>query len=172
MYRQVSNVLQRFTPPSTLFKYGFNLAPMYRQSTGRVVDVSDDVHAATIEIPLTWRNRNFVGTMFGGSMLSATDPVYMIQLMYILGEDYVVWDKSVELRFRRPAKSTVSVRFEFTHDEVERIRLAAHQQGEIDWEKPLELRDADGAIVATGTKTLYIATKEHYKAKRAARSAA
>ena len=172
MYRQVSNVLQRFTPASTLFKYGFNLAPMYRQSMGRVVDVSDDVHAATIEIPLTWRNRNFVGTMFGGSMLSATDPVYMIQLMYILGDEYVVWDKSVELRFRRPAKSTVNVRFEFTHDEVERIRLAAHQQGETDWEKPLELRDADGAIVATGTKTLYIATKAHYKAKRAARSAA
>ncbi len=169
MYRQLSNVLQRFTPPSALFKYGFNMSPMYRRSTGRVAEVSDDLHVVEVRIPLTWRNRNYVGTMFGGSMLSATDPVYMIQLIGILGDEFVVWDKSVELRFRRPAKSGLVARFEFDQDEVDQIRAAARAEGEIDWHKPLDLRDASGDVVASGTKTLYIATKAYREQKAAQR---
>jgi hypothetical protein len=31
--------------------------------------------------------------MFKGNVLSATDPIYMIQLLQILDDHYVVWDK-------------------------------------------------------------------------------
>ncbi len=169
MYRQITSVLKRLAPRSALFKHGFNTSPMYRRSTGRVVAVSDDLHRVEVQIPLSWRNRNYVGTMFGGSMLSATDPIYMIQLLQILGDEFIVWDKSVELRFRRPAKTDVVARFAFEPDEVAKIREDARRRGEIDWNKPLELRDKSGNVVASGTKTLYVATKAHRKAKAARR---
>ncbi|MEM6296710.1 MAG: DUF4442 domain-containing protein [Myxococcota bacterium] len=171
MYRQIATLLQKAVPPAPLFRHGFNLSPMYRSSGGRITYVSDDLHRVDVELPLTWRNRNYVGTMFGGSMLSATDPIYMVQLLNILGDGFVVWDKSVSLAFRRPAKSTLHARFEYLPDEVEHLRRMAHAQGSLDWEKPVELRDADETVIASGTKTIYVATKEHHR-RRAARSRA
>lgn len=142
---------------------------MYRSSGDRITFVSADLHRVDMELPLTWRNRNYVGTMFGGSMLSATDPIYMVQLLNILGDEFVVWDKSVSFAFRRPAKGTLYAHFEYLPDEIEHIRRAAHEQGSLDREKPVELRDADDTLVASGTKTIYIATKAHH-GRRAARA--
>jgi hypothetical protein len=36
----------------------------------------------------SWRTRNYVGTIFGGSMYSAVDPIYMVMLTRRLGKDY------------------------------------------------------------------------------------
>ena len=172
MYRQLTAALRRVLPEAALFKHGFNLSPMYRRSTGRVTHVSDDLHEVEVEIPLSWRNANYVGTMFGGSLLSASDPILMIQLLHILGDDYVVWDKAVEMRFRRPARSRVTARFAFSKDEVAAIRQSVEARGETDWEKPVELVDESGTVVASGTKTLYVATKAHRRQKEAARQRA
>ena len=75
---------------SAIFKHGFNISPMYRRTTARIIYISEDLKEVKIKIPLSYKNKNYVGAIFGGSMFSATDPIYMIQLMQILGEDYVV----------------------------------------------------------------------------------
>lgn len=172
MYRRIASLLERRVPKAALFKHGFNLSPMYRRTTARVARVSADLHEVEVRVPLSWRNANYVGTMFGGSMLAATDPIPMIQLLHILGDDYVVWDKAVEMRFRRPARSTVTARFAFSPEEVAALRAEVDARGETDLEKPVELTDASGAVVARGTKTLYVATKAHHRAKRARREGA
>ncbi|MEM6960152.1 MAG: DUF4442 domain-containing protein [Myxococcota bacterium] len=164
-YRSIAK-LQRFIPLSTLLKYGFNWSPMYRRSSGKICFVSADLHKVCIDIPLSWKNVNYVGTMFGGSMLAATDPIFMVQLINLLGDRFVVWDKSVEMRFRRPARSTLSCVFEFSAAELEEIRASVSEHGEIDWNKNIELTDREGEVVATGTKTLYVADKEYQKQKR------
>lgn len=130
MYRQLTSALGRVFSQAPLFKHGFNLSPMYRRSTGRVTRVSPDLHE--VEIPFSWRNANYVGSMFGGSLLSATDPILMIQLLHILGDGYVVWEQAVEMRFRRPARSRVTARFELSPEEVAEIRQAADEHGEVD----------------------------------------
>jgi len=144
---------------------------MYSRSTGRIRRVSDDLMEVDVEIRRTWRNINYVGSIFGGSMLSATDPILMVQLINILGDDYVVWDESVDFRFRRPARSTLRVRFAYTPEELETIRERVEDEREFDLEKTFELVDASGETVASGTKTLYVAANEHYKAKRRAKKA-
>lgn len=164
MYRTIAK-LQRVIPRATLFKVGFNLSPMYRRSTGRVRYVSPDLRTVRIEIPLSWRNANYVGTMFGGSMLSATDPVLMVQLINILGSDYVVWDQSVEMRFRRPAKGRLFSTFEYGEEELEEIRASVRETGEMELVKSIELRDRSGELIASGSKVLYVADKEFRRQK-------
>ena len=100
MYRTLTNIAKRFFSDAQIYKYGFNWSPMYRRSTGKVIEVSEDLLYIKVKIPLNWKNRNFVGSIFGGSMLSATDPIYMIQLLKILGDDYVVWDKSATIKYK------------------------------------------------------------------------
>lgn len=169
MYRTIGQALQRWVPKHQLFKHGFNVSPMYRRTTGRIVSVSEDLGVVELSIPLSWRNRNYVGTMFGGSMLSATDPILMVQLINLLGDEFVVWDKSVQLRFRRPARTEVKATFSFSEDELEQIRKTCREQGEMELNKEIELRDRAGEVVARGTKTLYVADKAFRAKKQAMR---
>jgi len=47
-------------------------------------------------------NRNYVGTHYGGSLYSMTDPFHMVMLIENLGPSFIVWDKSASIRFCRP----------------------------------------------------------------------
>ena len=94
MYQTLSKIGTKLFSQSALFKYGFNYSPMYKRSTGKIYFVSEDLMTIKVKIPISWKNRNYANSIFGGSMFSAVDPIYMVQLLNILGEDYVVWDKS------------------------------------------------------------------------------
>ncbi len=165
MYKTASTFLQRFVKPSTIYKYGFNWSPMYRRTTAKIIEVSDDLHKVVIKLQPNWKNRNYVGSIFGGSMLAATDPIYMIQLIQILGNNYVVWDKSVEARYKKPAKTKIFGEFLFSEDEITAIKKNVEHQGEIDVIKIMHLIDEKQNKIATFKKTLYVADKTFYKQK-------
>ncbi|MFD2585916.1 DUF4442 domain-containing protein [Croceitalea marina] len=150
-----------------LFKYGFNLSPMYRRSTARIIDTSKDLAKVTIKLPISYKNRNYVSSIFGGSMFSAVDPIPMVQLINILGEDYVVWDKSAEIFFKRPARENLYADFEFTLEEVNEIKAGVIQKEEIEIIKITQLTNkAKDKVFCEVRKTIYIADKNFYKEKR------
>lgn len=64
----------------------YNLWPCYWGTGVRIKYVSKDFREIRIELPLSWRTRNYVGTTFGGSMYGAVDPLYMLMLMKNLGQ--------------------------------------------------------------------------------------
>ncbi len=166
MYKLAFNFLKHFFSEATLFKYGFNISPMYRRSVGKLVYVSKNLHEVDIKIPLNYKNRNYVGAIFGGSMLSATDPIYMIQLMNILGDEYVVWDKAASIKYKRPARETVHVNFSFSESEIAEIKKQVAIQKELDYRKKALITNSDTTVVyAEVNKTIYIAQKQHYKEK-------
>jgi acyl-coenzyme A thioesterase PaaI-like protein len=165
MYKSGTEFLKRYVKVSTIYKYGFNWSPMYKRTTAKLIEVSDDLHYVKIRLKLNWKNRNYAGSIFGGSMLAATDPIYMIQLIQILGDDYVVWDKAVEARYKKPAKSTIFGEFIFTKKEVETIKENVAKHNETDILKSMNLVDENENIIATFNKTLYIADKRFYKEK-------
>lgn len=165
MYKSGTELLKKYFKVSTIYKYGFNWSPMYRRTTAKIMEVSDDLHYIKIKLKLNWKNRNYAGTMFGGSMLAATDPIYMIQLIQILGNDYVVWDKAVEAKYKKPGKGTIYGEFVFTEKEIEAIKDTVSKNNQIDIVKTMSLIDHNNNIIATFNKTLYIADKEFYKKK-------
>nr|WP_321229466.1 DUF4442 domain-containing protein [uncultured Psychroserpens sp.] len=165
MYRIITQFLERYFKSATIYKYGFNLSPMYRRTTAKLIEVSDDLHFVKIRLKLNWKNRNYAGSIFGGSMLAATDPIYMIQLIQILGDDYVVWDKAVEARYKKPVKSRIFGEFIFSEEEIKNIKNEVANRNEIDIVKTMSLIDAKQNIIATFNKTLYIADKHFYKEK-------
>ena len=166
MYKTITKIAKQFFTDAQIYTYGFNWSPMYRRTTGKVIHVSDDLYTVKIKIPLNWRNRNYVGTIFGGSMLSATDPIYMIQLMNILGEDYVVWDKAATIHYKRPARTTVFCDFIFTASEIETLKANVALNGETDIVKTPHITTEDGTVIAELSKTMYIAEKSFYKEKQ------
>lgn len=165
-YDSASQILNKFFKPSTILKYGFNYSPMYRRSTAKLILVSDDIHHVKIIIPLSYKNKNYAGTIFGGSLLSATDPIYMIQLIQILGHEYVVWDRSSNIKFKRPANEDAFVDFIFLPEEINKILNEVSANGEIDIVKKLNIVSKNNTVFAEVEKTIYISTKKFYKEKQ------
>ncbi len=166
MYNKIFNFLNRFLDTATLFKVMFNISPMYRRSCGRITFVSKDLYIVKIKISLTYKNKNYVGSMFGGSLFSATDPIYMIQLMQILGKDYVVWDKSTEIKFKKPVYKNAFAIFEFTEHELESIKSKVATDNEVNLVKKLYITDENNLIYSELDKTIYISSKSYYKSKK------
>lgn len=138
----------------------FNRFPAYRGTGGRLVYIADDWSEVRIKLRLTWRTRNYVGTLFGGSLYGAVDPLYMVMLMHRLGPEYVVWDKSAAIRFRRPGRGTLYATFRIDDEELDAIRAAVAADGKVDRVCTVELVDAAGVVHATIKKTIYVARRD------------
>jgi len=141
---------------SRRLRWGFNLFPAYRGTGARVTYIADDFREVRVRLPLSWRTRNYVGTLFGGSLYGAVDPFYMIMLIRILGPDYTVWDKAATIRFRRPGRTTLFARIVLEEEEIRMIRELAERSPSIDRIYKVDLADADGVVHASVEKTVYV----------------
>lgn len=145
---------------SRLTRWGFNLFPAYRGTGARITYLAPDWSELRIRVPLSWRTRNYVGTIYGGSMYGAVDPIYMLMLIKRLGAGYIVWDREATIRFHRPGRTTLHARFVLPDDEVAAIRDALPAPGDrIDRSWTVELRDAEGTVHATVEKIIHIRRK-------------
>ena len=167
IYRVLTELGSKFVNKHILFKHGFNLSPMYRRTTAKVTHVSKDLDFIKVKLPISYKNRNYMNTIFGGSMFAAVDPIPMTQFINILGNDYVVWDKSVEIKFKRPATEDLYAEFVISKEEIESIKKRLANENEIDVVKLTQLTDKNRERVFCEVyKTIYIASKTYYKQKR------
>jgi hypothetical protein len=139
-----------------LTRWKFNLFPAYRGTGGRVTYIADDFREVRVKLPLSLRTRNAVGTIYGGSMYGAVDPIYMIMLIRLLGREYVVWDKSAAIRFRKPGRNTLHATFRIDDEELDAIRAATSSGQPVDRTYNVELRDAEGVVHASIEKVIYV----------------
>jgi acyl-coenzyme A thioesterase PaaI-like protein len=142
-----------------LMRWGFNWFPAYRGTGGRIDYIARDLREIRIRVPLSRRTRNYVGTIFGGSMFGAVDPVYMVMLIRALGRDYVVWDKEATIRFRRPGRTTLYARFVLDDAELDAIRDALTRAPAVDRVYTVELKDVEGTVHAVIEKTIHVRKK-------------
>jgi hypothetical protein len=140
-------------------RWGFNHFPAFRGTGARVTYISGDFRELHVKLPLSWRTRNYVGTIFGGSLYGAVDPHYMIMLIKLLGPGCVVWDKAATIRFRKPGRTTLFARFVIPEEEIAEIRRRLETEPSIDRVYSVDLTDAEGVVHATVEKTIYVRKK-------------
>ncbi|MEZ5346954.1 MAG: DUF4442 domain-containing protein [Pyrinomonadaceae bacterium] len=144
---------------SRIDRIKFNFFPAYRGTGARIVSISEDYRKIRVKIPLNWRTRNYVGTIYGGSMYAGIDPIYMLMLIKNLGPEYIVWDKAAKIRFKRPGKETLFADFHLTDEELKEIKSILETEKSVDRIYNVELKDKNGNVCALIEKTLYIAGK-------------
>ena len=111
------------------------------------------------ELRRRWWNANAVGTHFGGSLFTMTDPFHMLILIEELGRDFVVWDQESRIEFIVAARVPVHATLEISAHEVERIRSEASLQA-IRPQFVIPITDQNGRLIARVTKTLYVQRKK------------
>jgi acyl-coenzyme A thioesterase PaaI-like protein len=109
-----------------------------------------------LELPLSRRTRNYVGTIFGGSIYGAVDPIYMIMLIKRLGAGYVVWDRAARIEFVRPGRTRLHARFRVPDEEIAAIQSALDREQSTNRTYSVELVDEHGQVCARVEKVLYI----------------
>ena len=121
--------------------------------------MSKDFRKCDVEMKLTFYNKNYVGTQFGGSLYSMTDPWYMLMLIKNLGQDYIVWDKAAHIRFRKPGRGNVFAHFEITQEVIDDIKSEVETSVKMDKHFKVEIRDEDDQVIAEVEKVIYIRKK-------------
>lgn len=118
-----------------------------------------DKNTVEVTMPLVVSNTNYVGSHFGGSLYSMCDPFFMFILMWNLGEEYIVWDKSAKIEFISPGKGTVKAIFHLEEMEIKTVRQIVAEKKKTTRFYTTEVRGEDNKLVAKVEKELYIRRK-------------
>ena len=136
-----------------------NVYPPYLGAGIRVRHRQGDERTIRVEMSLRPWNRNLFGTHFGGSLYSMCDPWFVVLLVRLLGEGYLVWDKAASIEFLRPGRGRVSATFHVPPATVDEIRAAADRDGKTEPVLTAEVVGEGGEVVARVTKTLWVKRK-------------
>ncbi len=140
-----------------------NLWPPFLGAGIRIVHIAPDMKSIDVEMKLSWRNANYVGTHFGGSLFAMTDPFYMLMLMANLGGEYIVWDKAASIRYRKPGRGTVRAEFRLSDAALDEIRENLKTFPKYEPVFRVEVKDKEGTVIAEVEKLLHIRRKDAEK---------
>lgn len=144
---------------ATVVRRFLNVWPPFLFSGIVVDELSADFRRARVSLHLRPLSRNYVGTLFGGSLFAMTDPFWMVMVLRNLGDDYVVWDKAGEIEFVSPGRATVGASFEVTDALLDELRTAAADGAKVLRWFETDVTTADGTVVARVRKQLYVRRK-------------
>lgn len=132
-----------------------NAWPPFVFSSIHIDHISNDwrhVRTTLRKNPLT---SNYLGTLYGGSLFSMTDPFWMLMVLHNLGDGWVVWDKAAEIEFVKPGRGRVTTSFTLTDEKLDEIRHQAETQGKALVWFSNDITAADGTVIARVRKQVY-----------------
>ena len=104
-------------------------------------------------------NKNYNGSIFGGTIYAATDPFYALlfdQLLQREGFKIRVWLKSASIQYLKPGRSdlyfTIYISDEMLNDAI----TALNTTGKFVKAYPMEILNKDGELCATVNNEVYI----------------
>lgn len=131
------------------------------------VRFSEDYLVADIRLPRRWYLRNGHGTVFGGAILSASDPFPAIQFAKLMPWA-LTWTKSHSVDFIRPARSVLTATVRISRADVEAAEAALRDEGRYKSSHTYVFTDKWGQTVAQVESTVYMRNPRHTRYRSAA----
>ena len=132
-----------------------NLYPPYLGAGVKVTYIGEGFRELHVTMKLSWYNKNIVGTHFGGSLYSMVDPHFMLMLMQILGDNYIVWDQAASIDFIKASKKPLIAKFSISDEQLAEILSNTQNQQKYLPKFQVDITEFDGTLIAQVTKTLY-----------------
>ncbi|WP_410221557.1 DUF4442 domain-containing protein [Pedobacter sp.] len=124
-----------------------------------------------VKISNSFLNRNYNGSIFGGTIYAATDPFYAIlfdQLMQRKGYKCRVWLKSASIQYIKPGMSALYFTITITDEMIAEAEKALTETGKFVKAYPMELYNKQGELCATVMNEVYLRNKYPNENKRVA----
>ena len=126
----------------------------------RITHISEDFTQINAELRNRLYNKNLFGVHFGGAIYALVDPFYVLMLVKGLGRDFIVWDKSAEVKFLKPGKGTLRAEFHISTEEMEGIRKTVLNKKRYLFKKNIEVLNDKDEVVASIDKVVSIKLKD------------
>lgn len=118
-----------------------------------------DFKSVEVKINKSFLNINYHGSIFGGSIFSATDPFHAILFDQILkhkGFKVRVWLKSGEIKYLKPGRSALYFKIHISDADLSEAETALRTAGKFIKSFPIEIYNAEGEICVSVRNEVYI----------------
>ena len=115
-----------------------------------------------VKVANSFLNRNYNGSIFGGTIYAATDPFYAIlfdQLMQRRGFKVRVWLKSASIQYLKPGLTNLYFTLKITDEMIAEAETSLKENGKFVKSYPMELFNKQGELCATVMNEVYLRTK-------------
>lgn len=104
-------------------------------------------------------NKNYNGSIFGGTIYAATDPFYALlfdQLLQREGFKVRVWLKSASIQYLKPGRKSLYFTIKVNDEMLKEAIEALNTNGKFVKAYPMEIKDAQGELCATVMNEVYV----------------
>lgn len=104
-------------------------------------------------------NKNYNGSIFGGTIYAATDPFYALlfdQLLQREGFKIRVWLKSASIQYLKPGRSALYFTIFITDEMLNEAIETLNNGGKFVKAYPMEIKNKDGEVCATVMNEVYV----------------
>jgi len=120
-------------------------------------NISPDYKQMNVVLKKSFTNINYYKSIFGGSIFSACDPFFPIMYYHIFRKKkLIVWTKSAEIQYLSPAKSTLTLNFKISENNIEEIRSAIKKYGKCEIKNRVTAIDKKKNACAEAEITVYL----------------
>lgn len=125
----------------------------------RIRSMSPDYRHMEVTLALRWWARNLNGTLFGGFMCAATDPLAAL-MCHGMFPGAEIWTKSHEVEFLKPARTALHVDLNIGEPQFQSIREELRESGQTTQTFEYQMVDARRRVVARVRNVLFIRRAE------------
>ena len=122
-------------------------------------EISDDFMEMKVVLRRTLFNINFHKTIFGGSIFSACDPYFPTMYYHIFANKnrkLIVWLKSAEIQYLKPAESTLKLHFKISKQDIQDVEDNLNKTGKFEILHTVHAINKKGIICAKAKMEIYL----------------
>jgi hypothetical protein len=162
-YFRKQGLLARFRITPWRLKWLMMLYPPLFANGVRAKKISADYRDVEVRLGKTLFNTNFNGSIFGGTIAAAFDPWYGVMFWQILnhkGMHCLVVNLGMNVHFKKPALSSLTMHFHIPEEDVATAIAALHERGKYVKEYTASALDKWGDLAATADVVVHMRIKQ------------
>ncbi|HIE74166.1 MAG TPA: DUF4442 domain-containing protein [Flavobacteriales bacterium] len=145
--------------PKYAVQFVLNIFPPLLFNRIVLKEISDDFMQMRVVIRRALFNINFHKTIFGGTIFSACDPYFPTMYYHIFAKKnrkLIIWLKSAEIQYLRPADTSLKLHFKITEKEIQLAEKTLNEKGKFEIWHDVEAISKKGIVCAKAKMLVYL----------------
>ena len=145
--------------PKYAIQFVLNIFPPLLFNRIVLKEISDNFMQIRVVVRRSLFNINFHKTIFGGTIFSACDPYFPTMYYHIFAKKnrkLIIWLKSAEIQYLRPANTSLKLHFKITKEGVTLAEKELDEKGKFEIWHTVEAISKKGVICARAKILVYL----------------
>jgi hypothetical protein len=124
-----------------------------------VVAIDKGYRSVEVKIKKSFFNKNYNGSIFGGTLFAAADPFYPLlfyQFFAQKGYRLKVWSKSSAIEYLKPALTDLNFKISLTDDDITEAENILNTIGKYTAHHPINIYNKEGVLCVSLMNEVYV----------------